>query len=330
MTPVGKSPHHGDLKAPDLIIIPTHNHPDTIGLAIRSAQNQTVGDLDIAVIGDGVSDDTRDVVIPMMKEDARISFIDRPKGVRHGEEYRDETIRRSTAQRVHYLGDDDLFFPDHVDTMTKLVDGVDFANSLPIFVHLDNTLRYVPTDLSKRASLAWHLDPVQRRNSVSLTGVTHTCDSYRRLPFGWRPAPMGRWTDHFMWEQYFSLDGFTARTSHRATTAKFNDKERSHLSGPERAREVSDFLAHMSNSAFIEEWNQRVSWHVREHSAQSEIRHQQSLTRISELEAEREQLTDQLGRATLTLKNMEHTLSWRLTRPLRALRSRQLRRRADD
>ena len=324
MTGASTAVHHRDLVATDLIIIPTHNRPDTVGLAVRSVQNQSVDNLDIAIIGDGVTDETRDALRPQMGEDPRITFIDRPKGARHGEEYRDETIRRSSAQRIHYLGDDDLFFPNHVETMNNLVEGVDFANSLPIFLHVDGTLTYLPTDLSIPACIAWHLDPVERRNSVSLTGVTHTRDSYNRLPFGWRPAPIGRWTDHYMWEQYFSLDGVTARTSHRATTAKFNNLERAHHSGPERAAEISKVLSHMSRAAYVDEWNERVSRRVREHSAQSEILIQQSLTRIFELEAERDQLTDQLGRSTRALKTMEQTISWRITRPLRTLRARQL------
>ena len=251
---------------PTLLIIPTHNHPTCLPLAIASAQRQSIEDVDIVVIGDGVSDDTRDVVMPIQAGDKRVRFLDLPKAIRHGEEYRDAVIRQSTASVISYLGDDDLLFPHHLETMHESIADVDFANPLPIFIMRDGTLAYLATDLADPASLAWHLHPRVRRNSVSLTGATHTRDSYLRLPHGWRPAPPGRWTDHYMWEQYFRLPGFMARTSHLSTTAKFAQWDGTYI---DRAAEIQEFSTRMSQPGFTEKWNADVADRIRRQSVKS-------------------------------------------------------------
>lgn len=246
-----------------LLIIPTHCHPTCLPLAVASAQEQTVDDLDIVVIGDGVSDDTRDALAPILAADDRVRFLDLPKGVRHGEEYRDTLIRQSAATVVSYLGDDDLLFPHHIATMRDCLEGVDFANPLPIFIQRDGTLLYVPTDLGNPASIEWHFDTRTYRNSVSLTGVSHTRESYLRLPHGWRPAPAGQPTDHHMWQQYFRLDGFRGRTSELATTAKFPQTARQAMSESARAAEIRSYVVMMAEPDFFDRWNGEVARLIR-------------------------------------------------------------------
>lgn len=259
-------------QADTLLIIPTHAHPRCLPMALESAQRQTVEDIDIVVIGDGVSDDTRDAMAPYLAADRRITFLDRPKAIRHGEEYRDEVIRQSTASIVTYLGDDDLMFAHHVATMRDRIAGVDFANPLPIYISSDDKIMFVATDLSNPASIAWHLDPRRPRNSVSLTGATHTRNSYLRLPFGWRPAPPGRWTDHYMWEQYFRSEGFTARTSHLSTTVKFPQEGREQMTDEQRAAEIRTYANLMSQDDFTARWNAAVTESVRVNAVNALLR----------------------------------------------------------
>lgn len=241
-------------------------------MAIESAQRQTVEDIDIVVIGDGVTDDTRDAVAPYLAADPRVRFVDLPKAIRHGEEYRDVVIRQSRAAIVSYLGDDDLLFPHHIETMRERIDGVDFANPLPVFINSRDQIICIATDLSNPASVAWHLDPEQPRNSVSLTGATHTRASYLRLPYGWRPAPPGRWTDHYMWEQYFRLAGFTARTSPLSTTVKFPQADREAMTDIARAAEIKVYADLMREDGFTARWNAAVAESLRVNAVDALLR----------------------------------------------------------
>jgi glycosyltransferase involved in cell wall biosynthesis len=84
------------------VVLPTHDHATTLPYALESVQRQTVEDLEIVVVGDGVGDDTREVVAARMREDARIRFLDRPKGERHGERHRHEALAGARGRIVCY------------------------------------------------------------------------------------------------------------------------------------------------------------------------------------------------------------------------------------
>ena len=255
-----------------LLIIPTHNHPNCLPLALASAQNQSFGDIDIVVIGDGVADDTRDALSPILAADRRVRFVDVPKGQRHGESHRDVVIRASGASVISYLGDDDLLFPRHLESMRMCLGGVDFAKPLPVFIDRGGDPLYYATDLANPESVALHLPPIRRRNSVSLTGVTHTRESYLRLPHGWRPAPPDRWADHYMWEQYFELDGFRGRTFPLATTAKFEQSCRDDMTEVQRAAEIRTFADRMADPDFVAMWNFTVAEKVRASSVDNFVK----------------------------------------------------------
>ena len=64
------------------MIVPTHDHASTLGLAVRSALAQTLGDIEVHIIGDGVGDETRAVVEHLVHDDTRVRFHDLPKGER--------------------------------------------------------------------------------------------------------------------------------------------------------------------------------------------------------------------------------------------------------
>ena len=55
--------------APIAVIVPTHDHAATLPFSIGSITAQTVADLDIVIIGDGVGDDTRDAVADLRRDD---------------------------------------------------------------------------------------------------------------------------------------------------------------------------------------------------------------------------------------------------------------------
>ncbi len=62
------------------VIIPAHNEEDVIERAIKSVLNQTFKNFEIIVSNDGSTDNTKNIVEELMKEDNRIKIINRDKG----------------------------------------------------------------------------------------------------------------------------------------------------------------------------------------------------------------------------------------------------------
>lgn len=207
------------------IIIPTYRHAYTIDLSIESALNQTVEDVEVIVLGDGVDDATREVVGRYWRHDDRVRFMDLPKGPNHGEEYRNDAVLAARAPVVGYLCDDDLFFPEHVEDMLKLLDDHDFAHSLNGFFRPDHSFEPYPADLADPENIAWH--GRWGRNGVSLTGAFHTVESFLRLPQRWYVPEPDQMIDHAMWRIFFGQPWLRAATSDRVTTVQLP----SHLDG---------------------------------------------------------------------------------------------------
>ena len=91
---------------------PTHDHGRLLFSAARCALDQTVADLELFIVGDGVPDVTREVVAEL--DDERVRFFDNPKAPSRGEVLRRAALAEAGGEIVCYLADDDLWMPHHV------------------------------------------------------------------------------------------------------------------------------------------------------------------------------------------------------------------------
>jgi GalNAc5-diNAcBac-PP-undecaprenol beta-1,3-glucosyltransferase len=201
------------------VIIPTHDHGPLLSHSLGSALAQTVKDIEVFVIGDGVPDVTRSLLRQAREEDGRVRFWDHPKGPRLGEIYRHAALAEARGRIVCYLSDDDLWLPDHLETMGRLLEHADWAHSLPVQVLAEGEVGgfYLVNHADSRdraATLAGH-------SRVCLSCGAHTLAAYRRLPVGWRTTPAGIFTDLYMWQQFLSDPACRASSGTRPTALKF-------------------------------------------------------------------------------------------------------------
>jgi GalNAc5-diNAcBac-PP-undecaprenol beta-1,3-glucosyltransferase len=178
------------------VLVPTHEHSELLPYAARSALRQTVADLELFIVGDGVEDDTREVVARLEAEDDRVRFFDMPKGERLGEAYRGPILQQARGGVVCYLSDDDLWLSDHVETMTAALAEADFASATTLCYRSEDELDVLVLVLTmpfyRELLLSGH-------SRIPLSAGAHTMAMYRRLPYGWRTTPAGIPTDRYMW-----------------------------------------------------------------------------------------------------------------------------------
>ena len=180
--------------------IPTHDHSDTLPYAVRSVLWQSREDFELFIVGDGVPDRTREIARQLMAEDSRISFFDFPKGERHGEAYRHQVLESANGRFVCYQSDDDLWFPEYLETMAELLESHDLAHCMQVDVMPEGTV------------MSWMFDAMvdplalsrmqASKDGFGLNSGGHRLDAYRRLPRGWHPAPRGINTDVYFWLQF--------------------------------------------------------------------------------------------------------------------------------
>jgi hypothetical protein len=198
------------------VLVPTHEHDGTIEMSVASALAQTERDLEILIVGDGPTDRVRAAGERLAALDPRVSFLPFPKGKRHGEANRHEALKGATGRIVCYLSDDDLWLPDHMETMLALLFGDFLAHTYPTFISVKGSSS--PFNGSPKGMLAGH-------NYVPLSAMGHTMTAYRALPVGWSPAPPDVYTDLNMWRK-FLLAGFRIEASPIPTVVHFPSHHR--------------------------------------------------------------------------------------------------------
>jgi hypothetical protein len=221
-----------------LVLIPTHAHAELLPFAVRSVQAQTRDDLELVLVGDGVDDATRDVVADLRRGDDRIRFLDRPKSPRTGEAYRHEVLQSTSVPVITYLCDDDMLLPGHLDVVDEALRSVDLVHSMGIRVSPEGGFDLEWSDLGVDSQRERELGGT---SLVGLTGMAHTLEAYRRLPHGWRSTPAGRFTDHYMYEQFLGDPACTVSSLFTLTALRFPDSLRRSMSPAERRAELEQW-----------------------------------------------------------------------------------------
>lgn len=220
------------------VIIPTHNHGPLLYHSVRSALTQTVNDIEIFIIGDGVSDVTRKIVAEL-KQDGRIRFFDHPKSPRTGEAYRHAALAEARGEIVCYLADDDLWLPNHLEVMQHILADADFTHAPYFLVDAQGILRArITADL---ALPFYRQQILAGTNYIPLSCAAHTLEFYRQLPYGWRTTPPGVPTDLYMWQQILGQPHCRALSSTRLTTLNFPSPLRPDWSPEQRLAELESW-----------------------------------------------------------------------------------------
>lgn len=222
------------------VLLPVHRPPAVLPFAIETVLAQTVSDFELLVICDGAPEATSACARECGARDPRVKTLVFPKGERHGEAHRDAVLRQATGELVAQIADDDLWLPDHLAELAKLLADVDFGNVIHVNIDREDVVHAVPCDLS---------DPMLRRrmlnepfNRFGPTFCGYRMEAYRRLPEGWAPAPLGIWTDLQMWRKFLRRDDITAATRAVVTGIAFPAVWRTELSPEARGLENQRWL----------------------------------------------------------------------------------------
>ncbi len=232
------------------VLVPTFDHGPTLKYAVRSALDQTVADIEIFIVGDGVPPLARSYIEELVKEDSRVRLFINDKGPRHGEIHRARALEEASGEIVCYLSDDDLWLPDHLAVMSELLEDADFAHCLPIRVEPGGRIGGWPIDLAEKADRQLLLGG---ENRIPLSCSGHTLAAYRRLPHGWRTTPDNVPTDLYMFQQFLVTDWVRTVSGSRPTCLHFPSPDRFDWSSERRLAELAWWADRMADV----EWRQR-------------------------------------------------------------------------
>jgi glycosyltransferase involved in cell wall biosynthesis len=100
------------------VIISTYNRPQYLSESIQSIENQTMSDWQLIVLNDGGVDVRQSVE---KFADPRILYVHDP--VNRGAAFRrNQGIELAKGEYICYLDDDDTFYPNHLESLSKALD----------------------------------------------------------------------------------------------------------------------------------------------------------------------------------------------------------------
>ncbi len=240
------------------VLIPTYNHQDTLYAAISSIRKQTVQDFEVLVIGDGAPVRTREIIAEISAADPRVKYFEHPKGERHGEAYRDKIIRNAQSPYICYLGDDDLWLPNHLEVVLQALQQVDFVHTLHLRVRQDG-------DISARL---FNLNSPMLREKIKsceLTGFgmsygSHTREAYLALTQGWETTPKDIATDLYMWSKFAREPHLSCASVLVPTCLHFGAPDRKTETPKQRLAELEVWLSKIGEVGFEHDLRHRISY----------------------------------------------------------------------
>ena len=101
------------------VIMPTYNRGAEIKESIQSVLNQSFKDFELIIVNDGGTDGVKEIVDSFCSEKIKYYKLDRNKGLAGA---LNEGILRAEGKYIAYLDDDDIYYPDHLETLIGFIE----------------------------------------------------------------------------------------------------------------------------------------------------------------------------------------------------------------
>ncbi len=297
------------------ILLPVVRPPALLPFAIESVLAQSVPELELLIVCDGAPAETLACARDYAGRDPRVQVHVFPKGERHGEAHRHAALAGARGRYVAHIGDDDLWFPDHLAELGALLAKADFGNLLHVYVHPGGRVEILPGDIGLPAMRERMLG--EKFNLFGPTVAGYRLAAYRALPEGWSPAPPDVWVDLHMWRKFLRMENMVFATRAVVSALVLATPQRHDLTLAQRQVENRTYLERIRDPASRNEIV-AAAWHsLLDRDLKSE-------RQVLVLGAARDGLAAELARTTALATAKENEInymlgsrSWRLTAPLR-------------
>jgi glycosyltransferase involved in cell wall biosynthesis len=125
-----RNPKEADAMPRVTVIVAAYNCGHTLKCALTSLCDQTYTDFEAWVVGDCCTDESEQVVASFC--DARLNWTNLPQRVGSQSGPNNEGLRRARGEYIAYLGQDDLWFPWHLQSLVTTMEqtNADFVHAV--------------------------------------------------------------------------------------------------------------------------------------------------------------------------------------------------------
>jgi hypothetical protein len=301
------------------VLLPVNRPPALLPFAVESVLGQSLQDFELFIVCDGAPQETVQEAEKLAGRDERIRVFSFPKGERHGEAHRDTALKQANGKFVAQIGDDDIWFPEHLSELGRLLQTCDFGNLLQAEILPDGTFKVHIGHLSDADTRRKMLET--RWNFFGPSTVGYSLEAYRSLDVGWSPAPPDFWTDLFMWRKFLARPDFTFATRPTVQCIKPSAVHRQDMSLAERQGEMMALMQRFADPAerqdFQTSCNEMLIKHLRSESRQHADNAARQTQTISAQQGKIRELQAELDLQKRRYDAILASSSWKMTAPFR-------------
>ncbi|MBW2323585.1 MAG: glycosyltransferase [Deltaproteobacteria bacterium] len=166
------------VKSPKVtVLIGTYNRPDYLKEAVASVVNQIMTDWELMVMNDG-GVDVRHIIEEF--QDSRIRYFhdEVNRGLAHRLNF---GLKNARGEYIAYLGDDDLYYPNHLEILTRALDenssiGVVYSDLYAVSFIKDNDGKRYPLNKFVQVSRDYNRDFMLYFNHTLHVSILHRKD----------------------------------------------------------------------------------------------------------------------------------------------------------
>jgi hypothetical protein len=302
------------------VVIPTHDHGPTLVCALRSALRQTLAELEVLIVGDGMPASAAAIARRLEREHERVRLFEFEKGARHGEAHRDRVIEDEARGRfVLYLSDDDLWLPEHAETLVAALATADFVGGTAASVRSHGLALTPAHDLSRPDFRPLLLSPSRIWNAIPLSVAGHSRAAYLRSEARWNPAPTTIWTDLHFYRGLLADERITAASCDEVTCLNFAAADREGMTADDRASELERWSRRLEDAGELAAIRREVEAARWTRAVEAELRAAEAHRALTDahfqarhLQAQGAEADELRHEAERRLEAVEGTLTWRL------------------
>jgi len=155
------------------VVVPTHNRTALLKRAVQSVLHQTFRSFEVIVVNDAGAD-----VEPMLRSlpcGEAIRHVAHPVNLGTGAS-RNSGIRAARGKYIAYLDDDDVYYPDHLETLVQLLERGEYLVAYTDACRVDQAERdgeWVTTDRDVPYSWEFDADEILESNHIPVLCVMH-------------------------------------------------------------------------------------------------------------------------------------------------------------
>ncbi|MCM1495279.1 MAG: glycosyltransferase [Bacteroides sp.] len=102
------------------VIIPTYNRAGTLMRSVQSVMEQSYSEWELIIVDDGSTDNTKDIVKPVLEQDVRIRYIYCPENKGQASA-RNTGIQAAQGEYVAFQDSDDCWLPDKLQLQMSMM-----------------------------------------------------------------------------------------------------------------------------------------------------------------------------------------------------------------